>query len=93
MPTITNNLYPPIFNQSYMPAFLYISSCKVYFSISSFNSLNELKSYNNIQISVKSQKTNQSVLNNILYPSGIKIDTIQIDETRKSDDKYYIRIY
>lgn len=92
MPTITNNLYPPIFNQSYMPAFIYTESCRIYFSISSFNSLSDLKTINNVQISVKSQKANYSALDHENYPSGIKIDTIKIDTARESDDRYYIDI-
>lgn len=92
MPTITNNLYPPIFNQSYMPAFIYTGACRVYFSISSFNSESDLKQYDNVQISIKSQKINQSVLKNSTYPSGIKIDTIHKDNNRESDDKYYVDI-
>ena len=38
MPGINNNLYPPIFKKSYVPAF--VGTCKVYFSISIYNSLN-----------------------------------------------------
>lgn len=92
MPTITNNLYPPIFNQSYMPAFIYTGACRVYFSISSFNSESDLKPYDNVQISIKSQRANQSVLKSSMYPSGIKIDTIHKDNNRESDDKYYVDI-
>jgi len=34
---VGNNLYPPII-ATYMPAFVRTSPCKVYFSLSSFNS-------------------------------------------------------
>jgi hypothetical protein len=36
MPGISNNLYPPIFKKSYVPAF--VGSCEIYFSISAYNS-------------------------------------------------------
>ena len=36
MPGLSNNLYPPIFKKSYVPAF--VGSCEIYFSISAYNS-------------------------------------------------------
>ena len=35
------NLYPPIVD-TYMPAFLYTESCKIYFSLSPYNSFNDI---------------------------------------------------
>ena len=59
------NLYPPVADV-YMPAFLIGSSdiqkntCRVYFSISLYNSFNDIK---NAQVTIANQNTNLSVLN------------------------------
>lgn len=95
MATITNsNLYPPIVD-TYMPAFLIDGDnelkkiCRVYFSISSFNSISEIK---NAQVSLANQNTNISVLNTKKYPCGIKITPIYEDITKTSEDRYYIEL-
>lgn len=88
------NLYPPVV-ETYMPAFLIGSSdiqkniCRVYFSISLYNSLNDIK---NAQVTVANQNTNLSVLNKSKYPCEIMLTDIKTDLTRVSDDKYYIEI-
>lgn len=78
--TIENNLYPPIFESSYAPAFLYIESCKIYFSISDFNSADDLHQIYPLQISIRHQSTNQTALNQYLYPSEIKLSNYLIDQ-------------
>ena len=88
------NLYPPVVD-TYMPAFLVGSSdiqkntCRVYFSISLYNSLNDIK---NAQVTVANQSTNLSVLDKSKYPCEIMLTDIKTDLTRVSDDKYYIEI-
>ena len=88
------NLYPPVV-ETYMPAFLIGSSdiqkntCRVYFSISLYNSLSDIK---NAQVTVANQNTNLSVLNKSKYPCEIMLTDIKTDLTRVSDDKYYIEI-
>ena len=88
------NLYPPVV-ETYMPAFLIGSSdiqkntCKVYFSISLYNSLKDIK---NAQVTVANQNTNLSVLNKNKYPCEIMLTDIKTDLTRVSNDKYYIEI-
>ncbi len=88
------NLYPPVLDV-YMPAFLIGSSdiqkntCRVYFSISLYNSLSDIK---NAQVTVANQNTNLSVLNKSKYPCEIMLTDIKTDLTRTSDDKYYIEI-
>lgn len=88
------NLYPPVVD-TYMPAFLVGSSdiqkntCRVYFSISLYNSLNDIK---NAQVTVANQNTNLSVLNKSKYPCEIMLTDIKTDLTRVSNDKYYIEI-
>lgn len=91
---VTNNLFPPIID-TYMPAFLVDSGdierdrCKIYFSISNYNSLKEIA---NAQITVSDQNTNLSVLDENKYPSNIKITSIYEDNKRLGNDKYYIII-
>ena len=80
-------LYPPVINQ-FMPAFVYNTSVRVYFSLSDFNSLSEIA---NAQITVTNQNTNLSVLDETKYPSEIMLKQVQVDNTR-ADDKYYIEI-
>lgn len=88
------NLYPPVV-ETYIPAFLIGSSdiqkntCRVYFSISLYNSLSDIK---NAQVTVANQNTNLSVLDKSKYPCEIMLTDIKTDLTRTSDDKYYIEI-
>ena len=89
MPGISNNLYPPIFKKSYVPAF--VDSCKIYFSISPYNSLSDI-TIEATQVIVQNQKTNQSVLKRSLYPSGIKITSFEADNEIKGEEKYFIVI-
>ena len=93
--SIKNNLYPPILNQSYMPAFIYNDTekgCRVYFAISQFNTNDQLLN-NAVQVTVQNQRNNQSVLDSIKYPSGIKLTELKIDETRSGEDIYYVDIF
>jgi hypothetical protein len=90
---ININLYPPIV-ETYAPAFLIGSGtdkdiCRVYFSLSVFNSLEEIA---NAQVSVRNQYTNLSVLSKAKYPSEIMLATIKEDSAKTSDDRYYIEI-
>ena len=79
MSDIGNNLYPPIVD-SWMPAFIRTNAdgCRVYFSISSYNSLSEIN-MQAVQVSINHQKTNVTALKNKDYPSGIKLSTMYID--------------
>ena len=96
MAGLGNNLYPPIFKKAYMPAFIRNNNteekcCKVYFSISVYNSLNEIAT-NLVQVSVQNQNTNYSALNLEKYPSGIMLTSLKEKEDSKTDDRYYIEI-
>jgi len=91
MPGINNNLYPPIFKKSYVPAFIKNNGCNIYFSISKFNSLSEIET-DLIQVTVQNQKTNQSVLSQNLYPSGIKITSLKTNLEKEDEEKYFITI-
>ena len=88
-------LYPPIFSQSYMPAFIISQKSKIYFQISALNALDELyhtsNTYNAIQVIVKKQKDNRNVLISS-YRNEIFLTSLNIDETREGNDKYYIEI-
>lgn len=88
MPGIGNNLYPPI-TDTYMPAFVRTTACRIYFSLSIYNSIEEIK---NVQVIISNQNTNLSALAPSLYPAGIKLTTLQKDESRAGDDKYFITI-
>lgn len=87
---IVNNLYPPIFQQSYAPAFIYTGKSKVYFSISMYNNLSDIRQ-DLVQVSVQRQKTNQSALSRNKYPNGILITALHID-SNKETNPYYIEI-
>lgn len=88
MPGIGNNLYPPIVS-TYMPAFIRTTACRIYFSLSIYNSAEEIK---NVQIVISNQNTNLSALTSSLYPAGIKITDLHIDNSISGNDKYYIEI-
>ncbi len=91
-------LYPPITN-SWMPAFKQTEKARVYFSISNFNNINDIKY---AQVTCISQNTNLSILNRRNYPLGIKMLTynadpemqtgFSVDVNHEGDDKYYIEI-
>lgn len=83
-----NNLYPPIID-TFMPAFIYRATCKVYFSLSDYNSEDEIK---NVQVTVVRQDNNRTALSYSKYPSAIKVTTLQKDDARVEDDKYFIEI-
>lgn len=82
------NLFPPIIS-TYMPAFIKTEGCRIYFSLSSFNSEKDIA---NVQVIVRSQNTNLSALNPTNYPSEIKIAKLEVDNTISSDSKYYITL-
>lgn len=88
MAGIRNNLYPPIV-ATYMPAFIRTQSCKIYFSLSMYNSYEDIK---NVQVIISNQNTNISALKTSTYPAGIKITNLNIDSSIDGDDKYYITI-
>ena len=85
---ITTNLYPPIVMDT-LPAFIRTKSCKIYFSLSIYNSIADIK---NVQISLINQRTNASALKTSLYPSGIKITNIYQDKDVQNDYKYWVQI-
>ena len=85
---ILNNLYPPIVD-TYAPAFINTESCRLYFSISLFNTVREIK---NVQVSIRDQNTNISVLNEKKYPCGVMVTNLHEDFKRTTDDKYYVTI-
>lgn len=90
---INNNLYPPIV-KTYMPAFVTNSSnteettCKVYFSLSPYNKPTDIA---NVQVTIRDQNSNKSMLKRADYPSEVKITSLQEDTTRKVD-RFYIEI-
>ena len=90
---ININLYPPIVD-TYAPAFLVDSGtnkdiCRIYFTLSKFNTISDIA---NVQITVRNQYTNLSVLDKSKYPSEIMLTSIQEDTSKTSDDRYYIEL-
>ena len=85
---ITSNLYPPLINDT-MPSFIRTKTCRIYFSLSKYNSATDIK---NVQISLINQKTNLSAFNSTNYPSGIKLATLMYDTSIQDDYNYYIEI-
>ena len=63
--------------------------CRIYFNISAYNTIEEIL---HAQITVRNQYTNKSSLNTDKYPCEIALKEIHYDETRISDDKYYIEL-
>lgn len=82
------NLYPPIID-TYMPAFIRSQNCKVYFSLSSYNNLSDIKY---AQISIQYQNTNNSAFNLSTYPTEIKLTKVLEDTSRVDKDKFYVEI-
>ena len=83
------NLYPPIVD-TYMPAFLYTESCKIYFSLSPYNNFNDIKY---AQVTLTYQNSNLTALNSKHYPNEIKVCDIAEDNTISNiNKKYYITI-
>lgn len=91
---ININLYPPIIN-TYNPAFLIDSAdeskniCRIYFALSSYNSEDEIK---NVQVTVRNQYTNLSVLNKDKYPCDIMLTELKSDGSVLTKYKYYIEL-
>lgn len=89
-PTLT--LYPPVIS-TYMPAFVIqqrnTDSCRVYFSLSKYNTIEDIA---NVQVTIKSQYTNDNMLSNTKYPSEVMLTNLSLDTTVTTDEKYYITI-
>ena len=89
---INNNLYPPIV-KTYMPAFVTdgladVTTCRVYFSLSPYNKSTDIA---NVQVTIRDQNSNKSVLKKADYPSAVKITSLQ-EDTTKTVDRFYIEI-
>ena len=90
MATVTNTLYPPQV-PTYQDAFLVTDTCRVYFSLSSYDTYDEIKNY--AQVTVASQATNKSVLSVSKHPNEIMLKDVYIDSTKSATaDRYYIEI-
>lgn len=88
MANLNITLYPPQI-PTYQNAFVLTSKCRIYFSLSIYNSYKDIQ--NNAQVTVSNQNTNQSVLSLTKYPNEIKLCDVKIDNT-KSSDRYYIEV-
>ena len=91
MAGIDNNLYPPIFNKSVIPAFIYNQPCRIYFAISHFNSIEDIDQQL-VQVSIKNQKTNQSAFLEKYAPCGILLALLREDNNVAGSNRYYVEI-
>lgn len=88
MAGFNNNLYPPIV-LTWSPGFIYTSSTRIYFALPATTTEQTIK---NIQISVVNLNTNTTELNKSLYPTGIKLVSLQKDNGITTNYKYYIEL-
>lgn len=91
MATIENNLYPPLVLDT-IPAFIRTQTCRIYFSLSEYNSKQDIRSSKGVQVSLVNQTTNASALKNSLYTSGIMLADLIEDQNKNDDYNYYIEI-
>lgn len=59
--TMLSSLYPPQFSSTFAPAFPTTASPRIYFSISEYNSSNDIK---RVHVSIVNQSNSESVINN-----------------------------
>lgn len=85
---LLSNLYPPIM-PSVIPSFIRTSTCKIYFSISEYNSFTDIL---NVQISLIDIETNTSAFDSSLYPADIKLAELKQDSQIEDDYRYYVEI-
>lgn len=78
--TVINTLYPPLI-ETFQPAFLYDTNALITFSLSSFNSINDIT---NIHVSVVDQRNNANVLKTQKEPKRQKQNN-----TENTIDSYY----
>lgn len=88
--SILSNLYPPIID-TFMPAFIADDGCKIYFSISNYNNIEQINQ-KPVQVTIRNQKTNLSALNSSSYPSEVMLTEIKEDLSVSNEYKYYIPI-
>lgn len=81
--TLLSALYPPQFSSTFAPAFPTTSSPRIYFSISDYNSSNDIK---RVHVTIVNQSSNESVINN---STGILFKELQYDSTK---GMYYVDI-
>lgn len=90
MSGIGKNLYPPIV-PTYQTPFVHTNSCRVYFSLPSYNKAEDFS--REVQVTISTQNDNRSVLNKSKYPIGIMCLDYQIDNKVKGDNKYFITLF
>ena len=90
--TLEHNLYPPLVVDT-IPAFVHTEPCKIYFSLSMYNTVEDIRSESGVHVSLVKQSTNTTALKASLYPSKIMLKDLEIDENAGDEDyKYYVTI-
>ena len=82
---LTNNLYPPTVD-TYCPAFVGNAGCTLKFSISKYNSAQEIAG---VQVMVTRQSTGLSALDREMYPGSVKNYVLN----QAADGDYYIILH
>ena len=59
--SVLSTLYPPQFSSTFAPAFVTTASPRIYFSISNYNSSNDIR---RVHVSIVNQSSNENVINN-----------------------------
>lgn len=86
---LIHNLYPPVL-KDVAPAFIRTQGCKIYFSLSRYNTGEDIKW---VQVTVTNLKNNLSILDTTNYPSAIKIcSKLQDISPEDYTEPYYIQI-
>ena len=73
--SLASSLYPPMFSSTFAPAFVNMTSPRIYFSISPFNTAADIS---RVHISLVNQTTNENALTDatgILLSEGLQYDT------------------
>lgn len=81
------NLYPPVIDTA-MPGFIEDNGVDVYFSISNYNSIEDIA---NAQITITNQYNNLSALDKTKYPSEIMLKEI-LDTNPRPGQPYHVHI-
>jgi hypothetical protein len=84
---LNNILYPPIIDTA-MPGFVADNGVDVYFSISDYNSIEDIA---NAQITITNQYNNLSALDKTKYPSEIMLKEI-LDTNPRPGQPYHVHI-
>lgn len=82
-----STIYPPIV-PDIKPAFLTSTTCYIFFNLSQYTNIDEIDD-ECVHITINNQKTNKSLLDKALYPSGIKLAQMYRSEDGDTSDSIF----